>query len=193
MLTKKLNINTCNTVEKSGARHLHFCQYPPFNVRKEPQVGGFLCSFKSPLRPGREIRDTWSSLPLAKSESEKKVKNVHWRGQKGSQHEHEHTEETKKNDVTFVLKPELGELRCKLQVFKPQAARYYAAILPSIRQDMDLKNFSTSHWCEERESFVEQLKKSLEFVCEKEGTEVGGEWIYDNGERRSLGWTMVIK
>jgi hypothetical protein len=34
---------------------------------------------------------------------------------------------------------------------------------------MDLKNFSTSHWCEERESFVEQLKKSLEFVVKKRG------------------------
>lgn len=38
-------------------------------------------------------------------------------------------------------------------------------------------------WAIEEESWV---------CCEKEGTEVGGEWKWINGERRSFGWTLVI-
>ena len=74
-----------------------------------------------------------------------------------------------------------GKLILSSPTYLAKPRPYYRAIHGAINPEMDLKNFSTSYWCEERPAFTDNLKQSLGFVIENDGKVVGGNYDYAGG------------
>ena len=97
--------------------------------------------------------------------------------------EDEMKKEEKFNDPHVLLPDANGKLTLTLAKYVPKTRKYYKAILSSINENMDLKNFSTSYWCEERPAFTDKLKWSFNWLIENEGTECGGVYQYGNDNK----------